>query len=175
MSGEDSRGPGLSALPTLSSRNRGVSSTVGIALVVAITVVLAATAAGLVFGIAGTEQVGPTASLSFAVDAADDEVRVGHQAGDTLYADRTRIVWEIEGATHRSLATDAHQGLRGGDRAVFTFDGSTSTARTWTSYPSPGTEDIRPSDEITVSVYDTESDTRVFTDTFTAEEVREDI
>lgn len=156
-------------------RDRGITNLIGLIIIVAITVIFASVAAQVWFDIQGASETGSVASLSFTVDATDDKIRIQHQAGETLYADRTRFRWEIAGTTYRSNATDTHEGIVSGERTVFTFDGTTNTTGAWSSYPSPGSADIRLNDTITVYVYDTESGTQILSETFTAEEVRGDI
>lgn len=143
---------------------RAVSTVIGVVLVVAITVVLAAVVATLVTGIGDPGGVGPQTTIDVAVDPDDDEVRLTHRAGDDLNSGRTRIVWEIENATYRSQPVDSGSDLTAQQCAVFTFDGTTSSAGTWTGYPSPGDENITRADELTVTLYDSESNQRIYTD-----------
>lgn len=153
---------------------RAISPVIGVVLLVAITLLLASITAAFVLGIGG-EQRAPQASVSVAVDVDDEQVKLVHQAGESLSADRTRIVWEIGGETVRSEATEAEQTLEAGKSTVFTFDGSTSASGAWSSYGSPGTVDIQSSDQMTVTIYDTESGKPVVERTVTAGNVQADI
>lgn len=155
--------------------SRAVTPVIGIILVVAITVVLAAVVGGIVIGIPGGQSTTPQASLSFAVDTDDDKIEVEHQSGDALYSDRTRVVWEINESTYRSHPTDEREGMQSSQSAVFEFNGSQNSSGAWTNYPSPGNHTIRADHVITATVYDTESGNRIYRDTFAANEVQEDL
>lgn len=158
-----------------SRQPRAVSPVIGIILVVAITVVLAAVVGGLVIEIPGGQSTTPQASLSFAVDTDDDEIGVKHEAGDALYSDRTRIVWEINESTYRSNPTDEREGMQSSQSAVFVFNGSDNSSGAWTNYPSPGNHTVESDHVITATVYDTESGNRIYRDTFVANKVQEDL
>jgi hypothetical protein len=95
--------------------------------------------------------------------------------GDNLSADDVRIVWDIDDTTARSEPTDVEQELLAGTSTTFTFDGATSADGTWSSYPSPGTVDIRADDRITVTLYDTDSNKPVVERTVTAGDVTADL
>jgi len=155
---------------------RAVTPVIGIVLVVAIVVVLASVVGAFVFDAAGgNDEPAPQASLLVEVDAADDRIGLEHQAGDPLSSDRTRIVWEINDSTYRSSPPDDGATMKASDRVVFTFDGTTDSTGVWTNYSSPGTQDIESDHVITVTLYDTESGERVYTETVTASEVQADL
>ncbi|MEF8783445.1 MAG: type IV pilin N-terminal domain-containing protein [Haloarculaceae archaeon] len=154
---------------------RAVTPVIGIILAIAITVVLAAVLGGIVIGIPGGQSTTPQASLSFAVDTTDDRIEVEHEAGDALYSDRTRIVWEINGSTYRSHPTDEREGMQSSQYAVFEFDGPENSSGAWTNYPSPGNHTIEADHVITATVYDTESGNRIYRDSFAVNEVQEDL
>lgn len=152
--------------------DRGVSTVVGITLVVVITVLLSSAVAGLVFGVGTTEEPQPQASVTFLVDADDDTIRIKHVSGERLYSDRTRIVWELNDTTVRSQPTRAADRMGASQYADFYFNGS-SPDGVWSNYSAPGSYSITENTVITVSLYDTETEKRLYTDTFTAEEVEE--
>ena len=92
--------------------DRGVSPVIGVILMVAITVVLAAVIGTYVLDFGGTAgAVAPSASLSVRADAGHDAFTVTHRGGDALDARRTRIivvaaadrstdVWSAANASH---------------------------------------------------------------------------
>lgn len=159
-------------LPT--ATNRAISPVIGVILIVVLTILLASLTTMFVLNIGG-EQVAPQASISLTIDAEDNQINLVHQAGDTLSADNTRIVWEIGDTMVRSDATKTEQELTAGNSAIFTFDGSTATDGVWSSYESPGTVDINGSDQVTITIYDTESGKPVFTQAVTADDVEANI
>ncbi|MGM0590582.1 MAG: type IV pilin [Halobacteriota archaeon] len=72
-------------LKDLLTTNRAVSPVIGVILMVAITVILAAVIGTFVLGLG--EQVGdqaPQASLDFTYDTADNNVTLTHEGGDQL-------------------------------------------------------------------------------------------
>ncbi len=159
-------------LPT--TTDRAISPVIGVILMVVITVLLASIITVFVLNIDGQTDA-PQASLSLTIDAEDDQLKLVHKAGDTLSADSTRIVWEIGNTKLRSDDTAADQRLKAGRSAIFTFDGKTTTDGVWSSYGSPGTVDITDSDRVTVTLYDTESNKPVFSQTVTAGNTLADI
>mgnify|MGYP000190910795 CR=1 FL=1 len=67
-----------------------VSPVIGVILMVAITVILAAVIGAFVLNLGqGLDQRAPQASFSF--DYADDSVDVTHESGDTIDADRLNV------------------------------------------------------------------------------------
>jgi len=153
--------------------DRAVSPVVGAVMIVAIVVVLAGVVASGVLSLSG-EQSAPHAVLTLAADTDDDQIRLTHDGGDTLSADRTRIVWEVGGTTVRSDATSTEQDLLAGGTATFTFDGTTSAEGVWSSYASPGDVDITASDTLTIALYDTASGKPIIEETTTARAVQTD-
>src|SRR3972149_5166753 len=66
-----------------------VSPVIGVILMVAITVILAAVIAAFVFGLGGSQQAAPTASITAAnnPDTANEyDLKIQHKGGDTLKA-----------------------------------------------------------------------------------------
>jgi FlaG/FlaF family flagellin (archaellin) len=160
----------------LATAERGVAPVVGVVLIVAIAVILVSVLGVFVMDFTSeVEDPSPQASLSLGVDTAGDEIRLEHRAGEELYSNQTRIVWEINGSTYRSSPPDDGAVMQSAESAVFTFDGSAASTGVWTNYPSPGSHNITEQHVITVSVYDTESGKRVYTKTVAAAEVRTDL
>ena len=71
-------------LKKLFTEERAVSPVIGVILMVAITVILAAVIGAFVLGLGGETQETPQASLSFELDESNDEVTIEHRGGDTL-------------------------------------------------------------------------------------------
>lgn len=75
---------------------RGLAPVVGVALLVALTVVLAALAAGAVFAVdADPDDPSPRASLSLSVDG--DRLVFVHRGGDSLDVRRLRLAVAVDG------------------------------------------------------------------------------
>lgn len=151
------------------SASRAVSPVVGTVLVVAIVVVLAGVAATFVTGLADEEEPAQNAVLTVGIDTDADTVLLTHDQGDTLHADETRLVWEIDGERLQSDPADAHTALSAGSSTTFTFDGTTSASGTWTGHGSPGNVDIEDGDTVRVEVYDTAANKPVFVEQLTAD------
>lgn len=92
----------------LNSDERAVSPVIGVILMVAITVILAAVIGTFVLGL--TDEVGqsaPQASLSVHdTDTSNNNITLRHGGGDTIEADETTIVVENDTATTRFAASD---------------------------------------------------------------------
>ena len=69
-------------LPETIQSERGVSPVIGVILMVAITVILAAVIGSFVLGIGGNVEQTPQASLS--VDANGSDITIAHEGGDSL-------------------------------------------------------------------------------------------
>ena len=63
---------------------RAVSPVIGVILMVAITVILAAVIGAFVIGIGDDQEVQPTASFNFDFDTDTNKVTVSHSQGDTI-------------------------------------------------------------------------------------------
>jgi len=76
--------------------DRGVSPVIGVILMVAITVILAATAASFFMGIGqtNTDRGMPTVAFShsYSVDDGSHVLKISHSSGDPVHGDRLRIV-----------------------------------------------------------------------------------
>ena len=70
-----------------------VSPVIGVILMVAITVILAAVIAAFVFGLGGSQQAAPTASITAAnnPDTTGADLKIQHKGGDTLKAGDWKI------------------------------------------------------------------------------------
>jgi flagellin-like protein len=80
---------------TLFNDDRGVSPVIGVILMVAITVILAAVIGTFVLGLGdslGNNQ--PTAQLNADLNASNDSITLSHGGGDSLVTDDLRVVVE---------------------------------------------------------------------------------
>jgi len=77
---------------------RAVSPVIGVILMVAITVILAAVIGAFVIGIGDQQDSAPTASISFSQDTIDNEVEISHESGATLDASEIEVQIEGDGA-----------------------------------------------------------------------------
>ena len=73
-------------LKQLFNDDDAVSPVIGVILMVAITVILAAVIASFVLGLGDQTQTTPTASFSFDYDADNDKVDITHDGGDPIPA-----------------------------------------------------------------------------------------
>ena len=93
------------------SDERAVSPVVGVALLIGITVILAAVIGSAVLG-AGVGPAGtPQVTLSFELTEDEDEVVLRHEGGDPLDADEIVILDEA-GVAVGGLDSDLHAGQR---------------------------------------------------------------
>lgn len=77
-------------LPKLQNDERAVSPVVGVALLIAITVILAAVIGGVVLGLGNSSADAPQASLQFEYDDTDG-LTISHEGGDTLKAENVVV------------------------------------------------------------------------------------
>lgn len=90
-------------------RDRAVAPVVGIALLIAITVILAAVVGAVILGIGVGPAEAPQTTLSF--DSDGDDVYLIHDGGEPLPADEVRIVYE-NGTVVDELVDDLTAGER---------------------------------------------------------------
>ncbi len=91
---------------SISSNNRGVSPVIGVILMVAITVILAAVIGGFVLGLGGDLQSAPQAQIS--IDSAgNNAIEISHDGGDAIAAADLLIT---DDGTYSSTLTDAGYG-----------------------------------------------------------------
>lgn len=72
--------------------NRGVSPVVGVALLIAIAVILATVIGLLVFGIGPGATDAPQAKLSAQYNTTADSITISHRGGDALPRDQIKLV-----------------------------------------------------------------------------------
>ena len=105
------------------TNDRGVSPVVGVALLIAMTVILAAVIGAVVLGIGMGPTDSPQATLSFETESNGDvDVILHHQGGDTLHEDHISVrvdgagdveAWDSDNLTagdRETIVTDAEDG-----------------------------------------------------------------
>lgn len=97
--------------------NRAVSTVVGAALLVAITVLLATAVSAVVLDLDVSQAKEPSATLSFEV--VGNQVELTHEGGDPLAADEI-VILDGGGTPQGGLSDD----LRAGESAVIVTDAS---------------------------------------------------
>jgi flagellin-like protein len=88
------------------SDDRAVSPVIGVILMVAITVILAAVIGTFVLGLGdslGDSQ--PTAQLSADLDESADEFTIEHSGGDSIESDSLRVIVSADGLTNDAEGT----------------------------------------------------------------------
>jgi flagellin-like protein len=89
----------ISKIKAVLSDDRGVSPVIGVILMVAITVILAAVIGTFVLGLGDSLQQAPQAQLDAEFDSGDSEIDLVHNGGDALnWADIT-VNWDGTGST----------------------------------------------------------------------------
>ncbi len=101
----------------VASDERAVSPVVGVAMLIAITVILATVIGSVVLGGGVAPAATPQATLSFEVIDGTDEITLRHEGGEPLVADEI-VVLDENGAELAGLSDD----LRTGGREVIATD-----------------------------------------------------
>ena len=79
-------------LKNLFTEDRAVSPVIGVILMVAITVILAAVIGSFVLGLAGdVSETAPTAQISFEYDSGDENVTLIHEGGSSFESSAVRL------------------------------------------------------------------------------------
>ena len=91
-------------LPDLRSDDRAVSPVIGVILMVAITVILAAVIGSFVLGIGGQQEAAPQASITI-TENTDGDVNINHRGGDSFTNSSTANL-TITNGTATATATD---------------------------------------------------------------------
>ena len=104
--------------------DEAVSPVIGVILMVAITVILAAVIGAFVLNIGGNQEVAPSVSVDF--ENTSDGVRVSHGGGDPVDPARLTLLVNGSGVSGSSISGDANLGdeWKGGEAFWVTNDGS---------------------------------------------------
>lgn len=96
-------------------QSRAVSPVIGVVLMVAITVILAAAIGAFVFGLSPSgSSTAPIASVTLEADADHSNVTIVHDGGDPLHLSEFSLL--LEGDLHET--PPLNDSIRGGDREV---------------------------------------------------------
>lgn len=158
----------------LNSENaeRAVSTVIGVVLMVAVTVILAAVIGTFVFDI-GQEsgEASPQASLTVEADAETNNVTISHEGGDDLHASDSKVIFEkgSESVTFDSATSGVT--LEVSHTAVVNISDPQSSFETL-DWDGDGTEDFNSSsdeisplsegDRITVRIIDIPTERIIF-------------
>ncbi|AFV24593.1 hypothetical protein Mpsy_2389 [Methanolobus psychrophilus R15] len=152
------------AYATFKSQNKpledAVSPVIGVILMVAITVILAAVIAAFVFGMGPPEQA-PQASLRGSAETVGDNktVKIEHQGGDNFYLSNVRIVVnETPVSTMGTNLGDNYEFVAGSTIYVFNDDGTMTIGLKSDASSATNTSDVgTPSSTVNVKIVDTAS------------------
>ncbi|MFB6108788.1 MAG: type IV pilin [Haloplanus sp.] len=131
-------------LRQLLTDRRAVSPVIGVILMVAITVILAAVIGTFVLGLgSGVQQSSPSVSMSFDFNLSANEAVVTHEGGNTLTSDNSqKIIVDDSGGTTQVWAnqTNGQFPIESGDSYTFTDFQSGETVRVvwFEKTPEPG-------------------------------------
>jgi len=134
-----------------SKDEEAVSPVIGVILMVAITVILAAVIAAFVFGMGGNLTPSPpTASVTAQNNAADDtlDIIIDHNGGDTLKGSEWKISVAKEGANPKYVTSYADDDFAVGGRIIMvgyetvagTSNDFTNAGTPWTCSQTAGTD-----------------------------------
>jgi flagellin-like protein len=146
---------------------RAVSPVIGVILMVAITVILAAVIGTFVLDLGQSAgQSAPQASLSVSVDADANTVTIKHTGGDGLTAEDTRLVIESPAGdeTYTSDGSGTNPNFAVGDSfTVLSTGGVDGFDLTGNNVPA-----FSSGEKVTVTLIDTQSQRQIFETTVTA-------
>ena len=118
-------------LRTLLTDDRAVSPVIGVILMVAITVILAAVIGTFVLGLGQNVQSTPSATFDFEFDSDTDNVTVTHNGGDTLVeGDNAQNVNVTATTTSDWLANETE--ISAGDSQNATYTSGDTVRVIWT-------------------------------------------
>ena len=106
--------------------DRAVSPVIGVILMVAITVILAAVIGTFVLGLGDqVQESAPNAQININADADNEIVNVTHNGGDTFHEDNTGDLYVVNGSGGQATdgdEFDLSDGFSGGDQVDPGFD-----------------------------------------------------
>jgi flagellin-like protein len=166
---------------TFTTEERAVSPVIGVILMVAITVILAAVIGTFVLGLGDSVgQTAPQASLkATASTSGDGSFTITHNGGDAIRSDQTRIVVSIDGTEVGTLepASTAVSPLTVGTSATFTFQSDSGNAAftapntgVWSGYSNAatGAASLSSGETLSITIVDIESQSVIFQTELTA-------
>ncbi|GAA0670113.1 type IV pilin N-terminal domain-containing protein [Natronoarchaeum mannanilyticum] len=119
-------------LKQLFTDDDAVSPVIGVILMVAITVILAAVIGAFVLDIGGSQEAAPQASYNWDIDTSDDSLDLGHDGGDDISYSSIEI--ETSGTSETPFSgsgtfsagnkVDAATGITSGETASLVWEAS---------------------------------------------------
>lgn len=106
--------------------NRGVSPVIGVILMVAITVILAAIIGVFVFDFGSSVSESPPQAQFSMIDGETDEKVLTHEGGDTIDKNRISVLVDGEPATFNS---EFNESISSGNSATIDVSGATNEVR----------------------------------------------
>jgi len=151
----------------LNSTDRAVSPVIGVILMVAITVILAAVIGTFVLDLGQSAgNSAPSASLTVSTDAASDFVNVSHKGGDTLNSGNTKVIISNGSAT-AEFTPNGDEAFSVGENIGFATNES-STSNSWALSDATNKVEFSSGNQVDVQVIDTDSQRVIFETTVTA-------
>jgi flagellin-like protein len=115
-------------LKQLFADDDAVSPVIGVILMVAITVILAAVIGTFVLNLGDNlQQTSPTASFSFEEDTGNSDVSVSHDGGDTIPHSNIKITLDDSGEV--TGVWDSGGEVTAGDSVTFNYGGSDNVVK----------------------------------------------
>ena len=109
-----------------------VSPVIGVILMVAITVILAAVIGTFVIGIGSQQQTTPSASFDYVYSVSDSELTITHNGGDTFNTENTASI-SIRGQPVQNDPVDWSIPVSAGDQQSVDIDGTGTVKIVWTA------------------------------------------
>lgn len=159
-----------SKLRELVGEERAVSPVIGVILMVAITVILAAVIGTFVLDLGQSAgQSAPQASLSVSTNINDKTIVIEHEGGDGLDSTETRIVVEDADETITFNEISTSQVFSVGGTVTIDTDDSNVVQGDWDAYPNNAfSTSFSKGEKITVTLIDVQSQRVIFETTVTA-------
>jgi flagellin-like protein len=150
---------------------RAVSPVIGVILMVAITVILAAVIGTFVLDLGQSAgQTAPQASLSVSLSETSNNVTVEHTGGDAIDQTRTRVIIEFNQSTSETYNPGTADGtMTVGGSTTFSVNESIVTGDlSGLDTSSANNQTISTGQQITITLIDTQSQRQIFETTVTA-------
>ncbi len=148
------------------NKEKAVSPVIGVILMVAITVILAAVIGSFVLGFGGETAAAPQATLQMNINSANDNITLQHNGGDGINLAQTRIVITRADST-LTVTSSTNVVLAVGNESYITTSTSSTQEVDWNGDGSTDSAsfssdiDISSGDVVRVRLIDTETQ-RVF-------------
>jgi len=115
-------------LPEFRSDDRAVSPVIGVILMVAITVILAAVIGSFVLGIGGQQEAAPQASITIAENTSNGNITISHRGGDAFTTSNTASLNVSNSTESENILDSSYVGSDGTFEAGDTIEVDNVTA-----------------------------------------------